>query len=167
MAVLGGLFLVAAPPAQAQYDTSCGFILDPPAVPVGGQVHIIGSGFGPEFTATFFIAPADNPEARTVLGTATSSDDLDGNIDATFSLPAGFEDGQYLITVECPEGDVASNVLIVGAGAPTTAATTAQEDLPVTGSDLPVTLARVALVALAVGGIILLVARRRHSSTVA
>jgi hypothetical protein len=41
--------LVLVPtPASAQYQTTCGFILDPPVINVGGTVTIIGSRFGLE-----------------------------------------------------------------------------------------------------------------------
>ncbi len=73
------------------------------------------------------------------------------------------------MTANCPDGDVASNVLIVGQGNVTSpVATPTATSLPVTGSDLPVTLARVGVVALVLGGIVLLATRRqrRTSSTV-
>jgi hypothetical protein len=157
--ILGALALTPSP-AHAQYPTSCGFILDPPAIAIGGTVNIIGSLFGPGTTVTFFI---ENPEtgARQVLGTVTADNDPDGNVEASFPLPPGFDvDGTYTISAQCPDGQIASNVLIVGSGGqPGTTATGRQ--LPATGSDTPLTLARIALMLVAVGGILLLVTRRR------
>ena len=141
--ILGALALTPVP-AHAQYPTSCGFILDPPAIAVGGTVNIIGSLFGPGTTVTFFI---ENPQtgARQVLGTVTADTDPDGNVEASFPLPPGFDaDGTYTISAQCPDGQIASNVLIVGQGGqPGTTATARQ--LPATGSDTPLTMARIAL----------------------
>lgn len=163
LAAAAAALVVLPTPASAQYQTTCGFIIDPPVIAVGGQVTIVGSGFGPNRTVEFFIARTSSPENRVLLGSATSDDDDDGNLRATFSLPAGFNtDGEYLITVTCPEGDTASNVLIVGLGAATSVPQAQARSLPITGSDLPVTLARVGVVAVALGGIVLLVARRRR-----
>jgi hypothetical protein len=165
--VLAAAALTAVPTAaHAQYVDTCGFILDPPVVAVGGTVNIKGSLFGPNETVQFFIARTSTPENRVPLGTTTSDDDPDGNISASFPLPAGFDtDGEYIITVECPAGGVASNVLIVGQGIVTTTTGAARATaLPVTGSDLPGTLARVGLVAIALGGIAVLATRRRNAN---
>lgn len=152
--------------AGAQYQTSCGFIIDPPVIPVGGQVTIIGSQFGQNNTVQFFIARASSPDNKVLLGTATSDDDPDGNLRATFPLPPGFDsDGEYLITVTCPQGDVASNMLIVGTGAATTTPAARATTLPVTGDDLPLTLARVGVLAVALGGIVLLATRRHRRAS--
>lgn len=169
MAVLAALFVALPVPANAQYQTTCGFILDPPVIQVGGQVTIIGSQFGSNQTVQFFIARTSSPENKVPLGTATSDNDPDGNLRATFPLPAGFDtDGEYLLTVTCPQGDIASNVLIVGVGTATSVPSAAQaRTLPVTGSDLPVTLARVGVVAVALGGIVLLATRRKRTHTAA
>jgi LPXTG-motif cell wall-anchored protein len=164
LAVAAGALVVLPSPAHAQYQTTCGFIIDPPVVPVDGQVTIIGSQFGQNNTVQFFIARTATPDNKVLLGTATSDNDPDGNLRATFPLPAGFNtDGEYLVTVTCPQGDVASNVLIVGLGTSTTvpvarAATT----LPVTGDDSSLTLARIGVVAVALGGIVLLATRRQR-----
>jgi hypothetical protein len=160
VALILGALALAPTTAHAQYPTSCGFILDPPVIAVGGTVNIIGSLFGPGTTVTFFI---ENPEtgARQVLGTVTADDDADGNVEASFPLPPGFnQDGTYTISAQCPDGQIASNVLIVGAGGQPGTTATGQQ-LPVTGSDTPLTLARIALMLVAVGGILLLVTRRR------
>jgi LPXTG-motif cell wall-anchored protein len=162
-AVLG----VAAPAADAGgYATSCGFVLDPPVISSDGDVHILGAQFDPGSQVTFYIEGPGKP--RTVLGTATVSDDVDGTVEATFALPEAFRtDGEYLITVECPNGDIASNTLIVGQGATTTVATavpTAAGPLPVTGSSNTMGFVQVAAVLIAVGTLVLLAGRRRATS---
>jgi len=148
---------------------SCGFVFDPPVVDPGdAEVHILGSGFTPGSQVEFFID--DEP-----LGTATVSNDSDGNIDVTFPLPEAFDiDGEYTITAECPDGAVASNVLIVGLGfvttttaPPTTVSPTTQaQPLPVTGSDSS-DLVRIGAGLVLVGGVVLAVSRRRahHAAT--
>jgi hypothetical protein len=165
LAIAAAVLAVAPTPANAQYQTSCGFILDPPVIAVGGQVTVIGSQFGANNTVQFFIARTSSPDSKVLLGSATSDNDPDGNLRATFPLPAGFNvDGEYLITVDCPQGDVASNVLIVGLGSATTAAPATASTLPATGSDLPLTLARVGAIALVIGGFVLLATRARRRS---
>lgn len=167
VAIVATVLVVVPAPANAQYQTTCGFIVDPPVIALDGTVNIIGSRFEPGSTVTFYIAKTSTPDNKVVLGTATADDDEDGNLRASFPLPAGFNvDGEYLITVTCPEGDIASNVLIVGLGNVTVPqATTTATSLPVTGSDLPVTLARLGVIALALGGIVLLATRQRRRST--
>ena len=165
LAIAAAVLAVAPTPANAQYQTSCGFILDPPVIAVDGQVTVIGSQFGASNTVQFFIARTSAPDSKVLLGSATSDNDPDGNLRATFPLPTGFNvDGEYLITVDCPQGDVASNVLIVGLGSATAAVPTSA--LPVTGSDLPLTLARIGAVALALGGFVLLATRARRRAPI-
>jgi LPXTG-motif cell wall-anchored protein len=165
VAVAVGLVVFAPSAFGGGYVESCGFVFDPPVVdPGGAEVHILGSGFTPGSQVEFFIDGES-------LGTATVSNDTDGNIDVTFPLPEAFDiDGEYTITAECPDGAVATNVLIVGLGFVTT--TTAppttvvsptsipQQPLPVTGSDSG-DLVRVGLGLLVVGGGVLAVSRRR------
>jgi hypothetical protein len=167
VAIVATALVLVPTPASAQYQTTCGFILDPPEINVGGTVTNIGSRFGPGNTVTFYIANTQTPDDKVVLGTAVSDDDQDGNLRATFPLPAGFDtDGEYLITAECPAGDIASNVLIVGVGNTSATPTATATSLPVTGSgDLPVTLARLGVLALALGGIVLLATRRQRRSS--
>ncbi|GIU83683.1 MAG: hypothetical protein KatS3mg008_0458 [Acidimicrobiales bacterium] len=160
VAIAAAVLASSAFPAYAQYATSCGFILDPPVIPSTGEVHIVGSGFRPGDVVRFFIAPAASPRDQVLLGVTTADLDPDGNVDATFPLPPGFDvDGEYVITVRCPEGEIASNVLVVGRGfVPTTVAP--PEQLPATGSDWPLLLLRIAVTLVAIGGIALLFARR-------
>lgn len=155
MATALAVLLALAPQgAFAQYTASCGFIVDPPVIQasVDAEVHVVGSGFTPGSTVDFFIDGE-------FLGTAQASDDPDGNVDATFPLPPGFQtDGQYEITVECPDGAIASNILIVGSGLPTTT-----EPLPATGSGSTLSLLKVGGSLIALGSLGLLVARKRRS----
>jgi LPXTG-motif cell wall-anchored protein len=161
LAVAFGLLAVAQPAdAGDSYIFDCGFVLDPPVIPIDGTVHIIGSQFEPGSEVTFLIDGE-------FLGTATvDPDDIDGNIDVTFDLPPQFQtDGEFTITVECPSGRVASNVLIVGQGIVTTTTTTA---LPVTGSSHNVDFLRLGIGLVVVGGLVLLLSRRRatnHTAT--
>jgi hypothetical protein len=163
-ALVLSVLTLAPSAAHAQYQTSCGFIIDPPAIPVGGVVNIVGSQFTPGSVVTFYIEdPATG--AREVLGSTTADNDPDGNIQASFPLPAGFDkDGEYVIVAQCPDGQLASNVLIVGAGSNAGTTTATASTLPVTGSN-PWLLARIALTLVALGGLLLLVVRRRARSS--
>lgn len=163
-AVLIGFFAFSGPAhAGDLYPQDCGFVLDPPVVPIeDGEIHIIGGQFLPPGAEFDFFIEGE------FLGTATSDpDDADGNIDVTFPLPEAFAiDGTFTITVECPSGSVASNVLIVGQGVVTTTtapSTTAAPPLPVTGSDSTSSLVLLGAGLVAVGGLVLFLSRRRAS----
>ncbi len=145
-----GVLTVGHPAAAGTYEFSCGFVFDPPVIQPGDEIHILGAGFKPGSLVEFFI----NGQP---LGSATASTDSDGPIDATFPLPAEFDtDGEYTITTECPDGNVASNVLIVGVGVPTTLPppTTIPPTLPVTGSDSSGDLVRLGAGLLGVGALV-------------
>lgn len=157
---LVAMALVAALPsvADAQYQTSCGFIVDPPIIETGpdAEVHIVGGGFVPGGTAVFYIDGV-------LLGTADVADDPDGNVEVTFPLPAQFQtDGEFEITVECPDGATASNVIIVGRGI----ATTTTAALPVTGSGSTLDFLRLGGLLVAAGVLMLVAARRRARALV-
>ena len=132
------------------YAFDCGFVLVPPTIEPGGSVHILGAGFEPGSEADFFIDGEP-------LGTAVVDSDVDGTIDVTFELPPEFQtDGEFTITVECPSGNVASNVLIVGGGIVTTTT-----PLPTTGSSTTTDLVRVGLGLMMVGGLVVGLTRWR------
>lgn len=105
-ALLVAGFVTAAPHAAAQYEGACGFVINPPGVVLGGEVHIMGAGFEPGSTVTFLI----NGQ---FLGSAVAGDDVDGPIDATFTVPSSLPDGEYYITTSC-EGLTSSQTIIVG-----------------------------------------------------
>lgn len=149
----------AAPASAGQYVTSCGFILNPPIIPTTGEVTVVGSQFEPGAPVVFFI---EGPQGRQALGEAIADDDPDGNVEASFPLPAAFAtDGEYTVSATCPDGSEATNVLIVGSGITTTLATTPPgAGLPVTGSD-NLGLARLGAGLLAAGALVLLVVRQR------
>lgn len=160
LAVVVGV-LSGAGAAEAQYAPTCGFRFLEPAVVAGdqAQVQISGEGWEPGALVTFYI------EGQ-VLGQAQA--DSTGAVNATFPLPAQFRGtGEYEITADCPNGAVVSNMLIVRSGAtPTqvvtqTGATTSTGSLPGTGSDLPLTLAKLGAVLLAAGALLWASVRRR------
>ncbi len=113
MAVLTVALLVVAPSANAQdvpppaYPPgTCGFVLDPPVIALGGEVHVVGAGFEPGSTVVFEINGI-------FLGSVIVGADIDGPIDAVFTVPAGLPDGEYIITTSC-EGNSFSQSVLVG-----------------------------------------------------
>lgn len=107
------------------------------------------------------MAPVSDPGNRVLMGTLQVDDDADGNVAGTLPIPSQFQnDGEYEISTTCPDGNVATNVLIVGAGTPSTLA-----PLPVTGSDSTMDLVRIGVLLLAAGAITLVVVRRRGAAT--
>jgi hypothetical protein len=160
--LLLGLVAFASPVAHAQYISSCGFVLDPPVIDIGGQIHIIGAGFTPGGTVTFYIS---GPSGKQVLGTAQVNNDPDGGVDALFNIPASFNtDGEYEITATCPDGQLASNTIIVGQGFVTTTTPTA---LPVTGASHTAGFVRLAAILIALGGLILVATAGRRRAAAA
>ena len=115
---------------------------------------------GEDFTATVGVCQPATEAAFDIDGdaaaTATAGDD--GQASATLTAPT--EEGTHTVTGTCTGPDqetvVLSSTLTVDADtAP------AGEDLPATGSDSSLPLTRVALGALLVGGLFVLIARRR------
>ena len=161
--LLGGLLAAGSPAGAGGYVFSCGFVLDPPIVPAGAEtVDVAGAGFTPGGTADFYIAPVADPTSKVFMGTLSVDNDPDGNIAGTLTIPTQFrDDGEYEISTECPDGNVATNILIVGAGVPSTLVPVA---LPATGSDSTMGLVRVGVVLLAAGALALIVVRRRSGA---
>ncbi len=159
--LLGGLLAVASPAGAGGYVFSCGFVLDPPIVPAGAEtVDVAGSGYTPGGTADFYIARVSSPDTKVLVGSLPVGEDPDGDVAGTLTIPAEFRsNGEYQISSECPDGSVATNVLIVGTGTPTTLA-----PLPVTGSDSTMGLVRVGVALLAAGALALIVVRRRTAT---
>jgi hypothetical protein len=111
---------------------------------------------GEDFTATVGVCEpateADFTIDEEAAGTATAGDD--GQASTTLTAPT--EEGTHTVTGACtgPDGDavVLSSTLTVGV---------AGEGLPSTGTNSSLPLSRVALGALLLGGLFVLIARRR------
>lgn len=144
------LFAFGMPAASAQYNPGePGFIIDPPVVGVdGGPVNIKGVGCPANSTVNIYLGD-------TLIGTTTASNSQAGSFSATVQIPAGLTPGTRTIFVRCGTV-VLSNTLTVTA--PVIPATTT---LPRTGSD-SIGFVRVALVLVALGGLLVLSTRRRR-----
>jgi hypothetical protein len=106
-----GALVVLGTPAQAQYEGPCGFVLGQSSVDLeNGTVQVLGAGFEPGSEVSFQINGV-------FLGTTTAGTDPDGPIDATFPLPSGLSDGEYIITTTCQGTQVSQSIIVGNLGA--------------------------------------------------
>jgi LPXTG-motif cell wall-anchored protein len=153
-----GLLLTASPAGAQQYPPGAFFLSLSDTTVVPGQTITVTGAVTPGATSvtfTFFSVAQD-------LGSATP--DADGNVSTSLTIPTDATLGDHTITATDSTGlEVSADVTVVsadGAGAGAPGAAGAAGALPRTGSDsLPLLPVGAGLVA--VGGVILLVTRRR------
>jgi LPXTG-motif cell wall-anchored protein len=154
--LVGALALtgIMATAASAQYvPGQPGIIVDPSMVAVGGLITVEGSGCPEGSTVTITIEPGG-----VVLGTVTAGDD-GSFILSNVTLPPSIAAGQYTVHAVCGDLDLTA-VLSVSAVAPSTVQVA---PLPVTGTDSGAWV-KIGLSLIAVGGLFVLAARRRHAA---
>ncbi len=118
---------------------------------------ITGSGFQPSESVTITLI-----HAPTVLGTATT--DSSGSFSASVTIPSGTAPGSYTAVSTGSSGDSASTGLTVGSGGCGVTLATSSSGLAFTGADIAA-MVGVAAVAIGLGGMLVLVTRRRRQST--
>jgi hyaluronoglucosaminidase len=163
MALVAVASLVAiAPSASASpYFTGCSLSISTPTVVVGQQLSVTASGYPTGSVVTFTLH-----STPVVLGSATA--DASGNATLVFTLPVGTTPGLHQITAngvplgEC-DPDVSTDLMVDAATVTTASVTTGT--LPRTGTN-SAELVQVALVLIAVGGLITLATRKRRQSHV-
>ncbi|MCB0975940.1 MAG: LPXTG cell wall anchor domain-containing protein [Acidimicrobiales bacterium] len=166
--VLMALAAVAlmAVPAAAQYP---GIVVQPGRVTVDGTVTVTGKGCAPGETVTITLNQPGETTGGTVVATVTT--DAEGNFSASFNVPAGTQPGMYDVVSTC--GDLVQSqpieVLandVTNTGGTGTGSGVGSGNLPRTGSNLNgVGLVGAGL--LVVGGLFLLVSRKRRSAEAA
>jgi LPXTG-motif cell wall-anchored protein len=144
----------ASPPVS--YQGGCTLVLSAVSATQGGQLSVTAKGFPAGALVTFTLH--SDP---VVLGSATA----DGNGDATltFTLPADTTPGMHTITaVGVPPGqcdpEVSSELMVLAQNVTNTTAATGS--LPRTGTN-SFELLQIALVLIAIGGLITLATRKR------
>lgn len=155
---------VAPGPADAQVypPPVAGCTVSDTSVSPGQTISITCSGYlgSVTVTFTFFSQPVS-------LGAATT--DAGGTVNADLTIPANAAAGSHTITAEgaSASGTLTNSVALTvvgdgaaGAGAGARGGT---GDLPRTGDDTSLPLARIAAVLVAAGGIALFLARRRQA----
>ncbi|MCX7620335.1 MAG: LPXTG cell wall anchor domain-containing protein [Acidimicrobiales bacterium] len=132
-------------PAGAQYPPGQpGFIITPSSTTAGSPVTIAGQGCPPGSTVVFTI---DGNQ----IGSLPVSMDSDGTFSGTIVIPANLAPGDYVVVGTC--GNVVmSNTLTI-----------LSTELPRTGSDRSLPLAKSGLVLIAIGGLLVLAVRGRRS----
>lgn len=154
----GGL---ASPAGAQQYPPATSFCtVSSTTVSPGQSISISCGGYlgGATVTFTFFSAPVD-------LGSATA--DGSGVVTADVTIPQSAAAGEHAITAvgESATGTLTNSVTLTVAGAGAgDAGAGAAGDLPRTGDDTSIPLARLAVVLVAAGGALLFFTRRRRAS---
>lgn len=159
MVVVAAVSLSLASPAGAQtscdasptYNPSAGVGANPTMVVVGGGTTITGTGFAPGCEVTITIT---DPNGVTVA-TVTVITDANGSFTTTINT-TNYALGTYTATAVQGSLSLSTSFTVVGA-----AVTTVPSNLPVTGSSSTGAMVQGALVLLVLGGLVLLVARKR------
>jgi hypothetical protein len=147
--VAGAGFFALAAPAGAQTYGGCHAAASSTTVSPGQTITVSGTGAVADATVVASIGDA-------VVGSGQS--DSTGNFSFSATIPAGLS-GTQTLSVNCGEAaGVDAITLTVGATTTTTA------PLPVTGSSHTIPLTKLAVGLVAVGGIAVVVARRRSRS---
>lgn len=157
------LLVFTAAPAAAQYPS---LVVQPGRVVVGGQVTVTGQGCTPGSTVVITLQRV-GADSGVVVATVTAGPD--GTFTASFMIPEGTAPGMYDVISECdghtqrqPLEVLAQSVDTDPGGGGTGAG--GGGSLPRTGSNLNgVGLFGAGL--LAVGGLLLLAARKRRNAT--
>lgn len=122
-----------------------------------GATIVSGSGFQPAEIATLVL---DGPPVK--LGTTTAGPT--GSFSTTVSIPSGTAAGQYNLVSNGSDGDSAMTAITIGSGGCGVTTAAVSTGLAFTGADIAA-LAGVGAVALGMGGVLLLLGRRRRQST--
>jgi hypothetical protein len=147
MFVLGALALmVFAPAAHAQYSGSPGASVSDSTVSSGDTVTVSATGCTPGSTVTFSLD-----------GSQIGSGTTDANGTASADVVITGSAGSHTITNSC--NDAVISITIEGA-------TAAAGALPRTGSDSSLPLAKIAIVLIVAGGLLVAVARDRSKKSV-
>jgi LPXTG-motif cell wall-anchored protein len=145
-------FTASVAGAQPYPPAANSITIDDSSTAPGQKVTLVAKTFAPGATVTFtlFSAPV-------VLGTATA--DASGVATLVATIPAGAAVGTH--TVEASGNNAAGAPLVVSLTL--TVAAAAAAPLPTTGSNSTLPLAQLGLGVLAVGGLLVLVAKRRRN----
>lgn len=158
------LLFVAPAGAQANcaaspgYNPSATFGVSPASVPAGGSVVFSGSGWAPGCTLTVTVGGQ----------TITVTTDATGSFSSTFST-TGLNLGSYVATATQGTLSLTTSFNVVGAAvvplAPVTPTRTGS--LPVTGSSNTTLMVQGGLGLLAIGGLLVIFARKRRGAPLA
>lgn len=120
----------------------------------GGSLVVSGANFDPDegITITLHSAP---------VTLATTTDGASGSFSVTVTIPTDIAPGTHTIIATDASGDSASTTLVVTGPTPSPATATATSGLAFTGADIAA-LSGVGALALALGGMLLIVSRRRR-----
>jgi len=148
--VVVAALLLLAPAASAQYNDDGSIVVNPENPDVGDSITVTGTACGePGVDVTVSITQGGQ---TVVIGTAVTGPD--GSYTVTGAVPNNFVDGTAIVSDTCG----ATYTLQIGDVVGTAA-------LPRTGSETG-TLWRVAVALVAVGGIMVLTARKRTAKVV-
>jgi LPXTG-motif cell wall-anchored protein len=154
-----GLIAAGAPAGAQQYPPGAFFITVSDTTVVPGQtITVSGRVTAGATTVSFtFFSVAQS------LGGATPA--ADGTFSSSVTIPTNAEVGSHTLVANDNAGlEVSASLTVVSAGTAGAGAATGAGDLPRTGDDTSIPLARIAALLVAAGGIALFFARRRKST---
>ena len=169
--LVAALLVTLAPASSAKttvsYPGGCVIVLSKVVALPGDQLTVSSSGYPVGAPVTFTLRAVTPPPSHTTLGTATAVANSSGTGTATlvFTLPANLHPGLYIVTATgVPPGQcdpsVSTNLNVSARQTSTTTVATGGGTLPRTGTDSGLLL-QVALVLIALGGLVTLAARKR------
>ena len=149
--------VAGAAESKVDYPGGCAIVLSQVTATAGAQLTVTGKGFPPGSSVTFTL------DAAPVLGTVTA--DSTGTATLVFTLPTNTTPGMHVITATgIPPGQcdpsVSTNLMVSAVSATTPPTTTGGGTLPRTGTNSAL-LMQIAVLLIAVGGLITLTARKR------
>ena len=156
MFILGALALaVFAPAAHAQYPVTPGTSVSDSTVSSGDSVTVTASGCEAGTTVTFYL------NGQVIgSGVTDSSGPIDENGIQTGTASADVvisgSPGTYTLSNSCNDATLVITIAGAGGGAP----------LPRTGTDSSLPLAKIAIVLIAAGGLLIVAARDRSKKSV-
>jgi LPXTG-motif cell wall-anchored protein len=160
-----GVALMAAPAGAQQYPPAVNTVTVGCPTPAPGEtVALQARTFAAGAAVTFTLA-----SDATVI--ATASADASGAVSVQATIPAATAEGGHTITAagQAPDGSTLStsaNITVTagGCGAATDPATEPSGNLPRTGDDSSISLAKLGLALAALGGIITAIAAKRRKA---
>jgi hypothetical protein len=145
----------ASPPVS--YQGGCTLVLSQVTVTQGGQLQVTAEGYPSGAVVTFTL------HSTTLVDLGSATADANGNATLAFTLPADTPAGMHAITASgVPAGqcdpEVSTNLMVLAQS--TTNTSTSAGSLPRTGTN-SFELLQIALILIAIGGLITLATRKR------
>jgi len=159
---IAAMLALFAGSASAQYEPTGSQVLSDTTVRPGDTITVSGTGCpaNASVTTTF--------DRSTVLGSTTAGSD--GTFSLSVTIPSDAVPGRHTITSTCGDLVLSSTITVLGASTGTGGSTgtgTGGGALPRTGTNSTVPLTQIGVGLLAIGGVLMIVARKRRQASLA